>query len=188
MIFVHFHSFPFTDKTSCHNAIALAKKLTRFQYSTRIYLVPLAMIQQAIIDKVPARYRIILYRRVMLRIAESIAKKEHARALVTGDSLGQVASQTLENISVISAVVSIPILRPLIGMDKEKIIDQARKIDTYSISIEPCQDSCGYMIARRPETRAELENIISIESGIENMQILMEDALRQTEPKVINFP
>ena len=188
VIFVHFHSFPFTDKTSYRNAMTLASQLTRFQYVSHIYLVPLVKIQQAIIEQAPPKLRLILYRRMMFRIAELIAKKERAKALVTGESLGQVASQTLENITAISEVVSLPILRPLIGMEKETIVRQAKCLGTFITSIEPYDDCCSYLVPRNPETKAKLSEVQTAEGKIENWQELIKEAIKQAEVKTIGFP
>ncbi len=114
----------------------------------------------------PPETRVILYRRYMLRLAEAIAKKEKARVLVTGDSVGQVASQTIENIDAISRAVSMPILRPLIGDDKIEIVEVARKIGTYEISIQPDQDCCSLFVPKHPETRASLPDIEASEARL----------------------
>ena len=188
VFFVHFHSFPLTNKASYHNAIKLAKKLTIHQYATKIYLVPLIKVQQAIIINAPAKLRLILYRRMMLRIAAVIAKREKAKALVTGESLGQVASQTLENIVAISDVVSMPIFRPLIGMDKDEIIEQAKKIDTFNISIEPYDDCCSYLVPENPETKANLSEVQNAEEKIKDWEDLIRQAMRESEIVKIKFP
>ncbi|MDZ7264867.1 MAG: tRNA 4-thiouridine(8) synthase ThiI [candidate division KSB1 bacterium] len=188
VIFVHFHSFPFTDKSSYHNAIKLAQQLTRYQYHSQLYLVPLAKIQEAIIMQAPTKLRLILYRRMMFRLAELIARRERARALVTGESLGQVASQTLDNIAAISDVVSIPVLRPLIGMDKEWIVQQAKEINTFAISTEPYDDCCSYLVPKSPETHAKLEEVQAAENRIENWQELIKEAVRDAEIKKMEFP
>lgn len=188
IIFIHFHSFPFTDKSSYHNAIKLANQLTKYQYTSRIYLVPLVKVQEAIIMHAPAKLRLILYRRAMFQIAEIIAKKEKARALVTGESVGQVASQTLENIAAISEVVSIPILRPLIGVDKEWIVEQAKAIETFATSTEPYDDCCSYLVPKNPETHAKLEEVHAAENNIENWQDLIRDAVKDAEIKKFAFP
>lgn len=188
VIFVHFHSFPFTNKSSYHNAIMLAQQLTRYQYNSRLYLVPLAKIQEAIIMQAPTKLRLILYRRMMFRLAELIAGRERARALVTGESLGQVASQTLENIAAISEVVTLPILRPLIGVDKEWIVQQAKEIGTFAISTEPYDDCCSYLVPKNPETHAKLEEVHAAEDALENWQELIGDALKQAELKKMGFP
>ncbi len=188
IIFVHFHSFPFTEKSSYYNALALARRLTQYQYRSKVYLIPLAKLQEAIILKAPPKLRVILYRRMMFRLAEWVARKEKAKALVTGESLGQVASQTLENIAAISNVVSVPILRPLIGMDKEEIIEQARALGTFETSTEPYDDCCSYLVPQHPETRAKLSEVELAESQIDNMNVLLREAIEQTEVKTIKFP
>jgi len=188
VIFIHFHSFPFTEKTSYYNAQILAKKLTTFQNKSLIYFVPLAKIQEAIILGVPSKFRIIMYRRMMYRIAELIARKENAKALVTGESVGQVASQTLENIIAISEVVTLPVLRPLIGSDKEEIIKQAQKLGTFKTSIEPYDDCCSYLLPKSPETRAKLDEVHSAETRIENREELVQEALRDAEIEIFRFP
>jgi thiamine biosynthesis protein ThiI len=188
VIFCHFHSFPFTEKSSYYNALSLAKRLTEYQYGSKIYLVPLAKLQEAIILKAPPRLRVILYRRMMFRLAEVIARKEKAKALITGESLGQVASQTLENISAISQVISLPILRPLIGMDKEEIVSQARTLGTYETSTEPYDDCCSYLVPQHPETKARLSDVLLAESQITDLEALLRESIDQTEVKVMKFP
>lgn len=188
VIFVHFHSFPFTDKSSYHNSIKLASELTKFQYKTRLYLVPLVKIQEAIILHAPAKLRLLLYRRMMFRIAEIVARKEKAKALITGESVGQVASQTLENIMAVSEVVSLPVLRPLIGMDKEWIIEQAKELETFATSIEPYDDCCSYLVPKNPETHAKLDEIRAAESKIENWQEMIREAVKEAELKKMEFP
>jgi len=188
VIFVHFHSFPFTEKTSYHNALALAQQLTRFQYQTKIYLAPLAVIQQAIIESALPKLRLILYRRMMFRLAQIIARKEEAKALVTGESLGQVASQTLENITATSEVTTMPIFRPLIGMDKEEIIAQAKALGTFSTSIEPYDDCCSYLVTANPETKAKLHEVHAAEDKMENWQDLLSKAMAEAEMKIFQFP
>ncbi len=187
-IFVHFHSFPFTEKTSHYNAIALARHLTQYQYQSKIYSVPLAEIQKAIILAAPTKLRVILYRRMMFRIAEQIARREKAKALVTGESLAQVASQTIENITAISEVVTYPVLRPLIGMDKEEIVKTAQKIGTFEMSIEPYDDCCSYLVPPNPETKAKLYQVHAAEQKIENWEQLLKDAIYNSEFETLRFP
>ena len=165
--FVHFHSFPYTNKESQEKAKQVATLLAQNQLRSRIYLVPFADIQRKIMVETPMESRVILYRRYMLRLAEKIAFKEKARALVTGDSLGQVASQTLENIDVISRAVPMPVLRPLVGTDKEEIVSVGRRIGTYEISILPDQDCCSLFVPKHPETRANLKKIEGVEEGLD---------------------
>ena len=188
VVFVHFHSYPFTEKSSVYNAVDLAKKLTAYQNSSRVYIVPLGDIQKEIIIASPPKLRVVMYRRMMFRLAEAVAKKEGARALVTGESLGQVASQTLENIAAISEVVSLPVLRPLIGMEKEEIINTARRLGTFETSIEPFDDCCSFLIPPRPETKARLDEVHTVEEKMGNWQALLDRALEDTEIEVLEFP
>jgi thiamine biosynthesis protein ThiI len=173
-IFVHFHSFPYTNKESQEKAKQLALQLSQFQLRARLYLIPFAEVQRHIMVDTPAETRVILYRRYMMRLAEKIAWREKARVLVTGDSVGQVASQTIENIDVISRAVAMPILRPLIGDDKNDIIQIARRIETFDISIQPDQDCCSLFVPKHPETRARLDQIEASES-----RLLVDDAMKQ---------
>ena len=186
--FVHFHSFPFTEKSSYYNAIELVRRLTVFQYHSRLYLVPLAEIQRAIIAAAPAKLRIVLYRRVMLRLAERIAGRERCPALVTGDSLGQVASQTLHNIAAVSEAGHLPVLRPLIGLDKEEIIRIARRIGTFEVSTEPYDDCCSFMAPPNPETNAKPAEVLEAERRIMKMGELLQNALAKIEIERFSFP
>ncbi len=188
VVFVHFHSFPLTNKASYHNAIKLAKMLTKYQYHTNIYMIPLIPIQEKIILNAPVKFRLLLYRRMMVRLAEMVAQKERAKALVTGESLGQVASQTLENIAATSEVATIPILRPLIGFDKEEIISLARKIGTFDVSTEPFDDCCSYMVPENPETKAKLREIRRAEEKLGDWEQVLEEIFNQAEVVHLQFP
>jgi len=179
-IFVHFHSFPYTNKESQEKAKQLAGVLADYQIQSRLYLVPFAEVQRHIMVDTPNETRVILYRRYMMRIAEQIARREGVRALVTGDSVGQVASQTIENIDVISRAVSMPILRPLIGEDKVDIVDLARRIGTYEISIQPDQDCCSLFVPKHPETKANLTDVEKSESRLDVGEVIKQ-ALQATE-------
>jgi tRNA uracil 4-sulfurtransferase len=159
LIFVHFHSTPYLDQTSQEKVRQLVTELTRCQYQSRLYLIPFGEIQRQIVAAVARPLRVILYRRMMLRIAEQVARREKCQALITGESLAQVASQTLENIAVIEEASRLPILRPLVGMDKQEIIDQARRIGTYEISSIPDQDCCQLFVPKHPATRARLADV-----------------------------
>jgi thiamine biosynthesis protein ThiI len=152
IVFVHFHSQPFADRTSQEKAIELVRLLTRYQFTSRLYLVPFGEIQQEVVSHVTGRLRVLVYRRLMLRIAEQIAQKEGAQALVTGESLGQVSSQTVENITAIEQASTLPILRPLIGMDKDEITQQAQQIGSYDVSVIPDQDCCSMFLPRQVAT------------------------------------
>jgi len=164
LIFVHFHSTPYLDKTSQEKVRQLVTALTRHQFLSRLYLVPFGEIQRQIVAAVSRPLRVVLYRRMMLRIAEGVARKEKAKALLTGESLGQVASQTLDNMSVIQQAATLPILRPLVGMDKQEIIDQARRIGTFEISSIPDQDCCQLFVPKHPATKATPREVEEAES------------------------
>jgi thiamine biosynthesis protein ThiI len=159
VIFVHFHSAPYQDNTSQEKVRQLITTLTRHQFLSRLYLVPFGEIQRQIVATVARPLRVILYRRMMLRIAEAIGRKEKAKALVTGESLGQVASQTLDNMVVVQQAARLPILRPLVGMDKQEIIDQARRIGTFDISAIPDQDCCQLFVPKHPATKARFADV-----------------------------
>jgi tRNA uracil 4-sulfurtransferase len=164
VIFVHFHSAPYQDNTSQAKVRQLLAILTRHQFLSRLYLVPFGEIQRQIVAAVARPLRVVLYRRMMLRIAEAIARKEKARGLVTGESLGQVASQTLDNMAVIQQATRLPILRPLVGMDKQEIIDQARRVGTFDISSIPDQDCCQLFVPKHPATKARFADVEGDES------------------------
>ncbi len=168
------------SKRSIEKTKELAKVLKAYQRRIKIYFVPFQSIQTEIKTKVLAKYRIILYRRYMLRIAEAIAKRENAKALVTGESLAQVSSQTLENIATIEAVTSMPVLRPLIGMDKSEIIDLAKKIKTYKVSIKPQEDCCTLFIPKHPATRSSTKRIEELEKRLDT-KMLVEKAIKASE-------
>ena len=161
--FVHFHAYPILSRASQEKARELAQLLTTWQQRSRLYLVPFGEIQQQVVLGVPGPMRVVIYRRLMLRIAERIARSRHAQALVTGDVVGQVASQTLENLAVVGNVATLPLFRPLIGMDKEEITAEAIKLGTYPISIIPDQDCCTLFTPRNPLTRARLSDIEAAE-------------------------
>ena len=185
-IFVHFHSLPHTTPESLEKVRQLVSILTEYQYRSKIYMIPFADLQRQVVAFTPAETRVILYRRLMMRLAEEIARREGAHALVTGESIGQVASQTLENLRVVSEATHLPILRPLIGEDKEEIIAVARRIGTFSISILPHEDCCSLFVPRHPETRAKLDGIQRIESRLE-INPMVQEALNQMQTERIEF-
>ena len=164
--FVHFHSYPILSRASQEKARELVRLLTGFQQQSRLYLVAFGDIQQQVVLSVPGPMRVVVYRRLMLRIAERIARLRRAQALVTGDVVGQVASQTLENLAVIGNVASLPLFRPLIGMDKEEITAEAIRLGSYPISIIPDQDCCTLFTPRNPMTRAKLMEIEAAEQAL----------------------
>jgi tRNA uracil 4-sulfurtransferase len=185
--FVHFHSYPILSRASQDKARQLVELLTRWQQRSRLYLVPFGDIQQQVVLAVPGPMRVVVYRRLMMRIAEQIARARGAKALITGEVVGQVASQTLENLAVISNVAALPIFRPLIGMDKEEITAEATKLGSYPISIIPDQDCCTLFTPRHPQTRARLPQVESAEAALP-IQDFVDRALREAVVEDFQFP
>lgn len=185
--FVHFHSYPILSRASQDKARELVRLLTTWQHRSRLYLVAFGEIQQQVVLAVPAPMRVVVYRRLMLRIAAAIAKLRRAQALVTGDVIGQVASQTLENLAVIGAVTTLPLFRPLIGMDKDEITAEAQRIGTYPISIIPDQDCCTLFTPRNPMTRARLDQIAQAEEALP-VAALVEGAVAAAVVEDFHFP
>ncbi len=184
-VFIHFYSYPYTDKASLEKVIEIAEILAAFNYRSTVYLVPFADLQQTIVAETPAPFRVLLYRRMMTRIAQRVAATVDAEALVTGESLAQVASQTLTNLRTIEAIAEIPILRPLIGEDKIEIIEKAQKIGTYDVSTRPHQDCCSLFVPKHPATRASLIALEDAESGLD-VDALVENALNNLEKQIID--
>jgi thiamine biosynthesis protein ThiI len=166
VLLVHFHSYPILSRASQEKVREIAALLTRYQLRSRLLLVPFGALQQQIVLSVAPEIRVVIYRRVMLRIAEQLARKTHARALVTGEVIGQVASQTLDNLTTIGGATKMQILRPLIGMDKDEITAEAERIGTYPISIIPDQDCCTLFTPRHPATRARLSEVEQAEQAL----------------------
>jgi len=185
--FVHFHSYPLVSAASREKACDLAAHLTRYEARSTLMLVPFAEVQRAIVARAPRPLRVVLYRRFMLRIASALAAQVGAQALVTGESLGQVASQTLENMTVIERAASLPIFRPLVGMDKNEIINEARRLGTFETSILPDQDCCSLFVPAHPETRARLDQVEAAEAPFDVAQ-MVDDAVRRTEVVRNVFP
>ncbi|MDO8794459.1 MAG: hypothetical protein Q7J25_07565, partial [Vicinamibacterales bacterium] len=148
---------------------------------------PFGDIQQQALLTIPGPMRVVVYRRLMLRIAERIARSRRSLALVTGDAVGQVASQTLENLAVVGHVATLPLFRPLIGMDKEEIMDEARRLGTYPISIIPDQDCCTLFTPRNPQTKARLHEIERAEALLP-IDELVEKAVAEAEVAEFEFP
>ena len=185
--FIHFHSYPILSRASQDKARELASLLTRWQLHSRLFLVAFGDIQQQVVLAVPGPMRVVVYRRLMLRIAERIARARRAQALVTGEVVGQVASQTLENLSVIARATTLPILRPLIGMDKEEITAEAQALGSYPVSIIPDQDCCTLFTPRHPLTRARLEDVERAEQALD-VDGLVERAVREAVSEEFVFP
>jgi len=164
--FVHFHSYPILSRASQEKAQELVTLLTQWQQRSRLFLVAFGEIQQQVVLAVPGPIRVIVYRRLMMRIAERIGLARGAQALVTGDVVGQVASQTLENLAVVENVVRLPVFRPLIGMDKDEITAESIRLGSYPISIIPDQDCCTLFTPRNPQTKARLAHIEAAEAAL----------------------
>ena len=184
---VNFHAFPLQDHTMIDKVRDLAEILTRWQLKTRLFLVPFGTVQQTIVASCPAPLRVVLYRRFMLRIAEVLATRHQAKALVTGESLGQVASQTLDNLAVIGAVARLPVLRPLVGMDKDEITVEARRLGSFDVSTLPDQDCCQLFVPRSPALAATLEQTLRAEQALD-VAGLVAAAVAATEEERRRFP
>ena len=165
-IWLHFHSFPLVSNFSIEKVKELAKVYLKYQPKLKIYFIPFQKNQLEIKAKTPANYRVLLYRRLMFQIAENIALKENCQALITGESLGQVSSQTLTNIKIIEEKIKTPVLRPLIGWDKEEIIDLAKEIGTYNISIKPQEDCCTLFVPKHQTAQGNLEVVEKLEKKL----------------------
>jgi thiamine biosynthesis protein ThiI len=185
--FVHFHSVPFLSRASQDKARRLAEVLTRYQLRSALYLVPFGELQRQITVNVPGDLRVVVYRRFMLRIAERIARERRARALVTGEVVGQVASQTLDNMAVIDRAAELPVFRPLVGMDKEEIILQAQRIGTFDISTLPDEDCCTLFTPRHPETHARPYQVDDVERSLPIAE-LVDEALARACVERLSFP
>jgi thiamine biosynthesis protein ThiI len=184
---IHFHSYPFLSRTSQDKARDLAQILTRYQMRSRLHLVPFGELQRQITLSVPGPLRVVVYRRMMLRIAERLARRVRAQALVTGEVVGQVASQTLDNMAVISAATQLPVLRPLVGMDKEEITAEAERLGTYRISVIPDEDCCTLFTPRHPATRARFRDVDSAESTLP-IHDMIETAVAATVVERFAYP
>ncbi len=185
--FIHFHSYPILSRASIDKARQLVELLTHYQLHSRLYLVAFGDLQQQVLLSVPAPMRVVIYRRLMLRIAERIARNRDAQALVTGDVVGQVASQTLENLSVIGQAATLPIFRPLIGMDKEEITAEAQRLGTYPVSIIPDQDCCTLFTPRNPLTRSRLRDVEAAEQVL-RVDDLLDRAATEAAVEDFQFP
>ena len=186
-VFVHFSGRPLVSRASEEKVQELVQLLTTYQYHSQLYIVPFGEIQREIVANAPAPFRVVLYRRIMVRIAEEVARRENCWALVTGDSLGQVASQTAENLSVVEEAAELPILRPLIGMDKIEITEQAQQLGSFTTSIEPDQDCCKLFVPLYPSTRTKVADIHRIERGLE-ISTLVKQGVEKAELSTFTFP
>ncbi|MDF0666792.1 MAG: tRNA 4-thiouridine(8) synthase ThiI [Nitrospira sp.] len=185
--FIHFSGRPLVSRASEEKVHDLVRHLTTFQYESRLYVIPFGEIQREIVLSTPAPFRVVLYRRMMVRIAEELARREQCWALATGDSLGQVASQTPQNLCAIEEAAELPILRPLIGMDKREIIDEARRLGTYETSIEPDQDCCKLFVPPHPSTKTRLDDVHRVERLID-VSTLVKRGVEKAELTEFSFP
>ena len=181
---VHFYSYPYTSERARDKVVELTRLVSRYAGEIRLHLVPFTDIQMTIYEKCPEKETTILMRRLMMRIAEIIAREEGAQALITGESLGQVASQTLEALAVTNDAVSMPVFRPLIGFDKDEIMDVARRIGTYETSILPYEDCCTVFVPKHPVTKPKLDELRASEAAVDFTEMI-EKALENTEVMVI---
>lgn len=181
---VHFHSFPYTSAQAKQKVLDLASIVKKYTLRMTVDVVSFTEIQTAIHERCPEEYMITIMRRFMMRIAEKLARINGCGAVVTGESLGQVASQTLESITSTNAVAHIPVFRPLIGFDKEEIIDIAHKIGTYETSILPYEDCCTIFLPKRPVTKPRLSAVEKVESALD-VETLVQNALQNVETVVI---
>ena len=177
---VHYHSYPYTSDRAKEKVLDLARKLSFSCCGIKVYVVPFTEIQMEIHEKCPEEYTTLIMRRYMMRIAERIARETESEALVTGESIGQVASQTMTALGTTDAVVQMPVFRPLIGFDKSEIIETARKIGTLEISEQPFEDCCTVFTPRHPATHPKMEKILEGESRLEE-EALIQRALDGTE-------
>src|SRR5699024_8776734 len=183
---IHFFSYPYTSEKAKEKVLELAHLLTRYCGRMTVDVVGFTEIQEAIRDHCPEEYFTLIMRRFMMRIAEKIAREHGCRALVTGENLGQVASQTMEAMAVTGAVVNLPMFHPLIGMDKEEIVTIARKIGTLETSILPYEDCCTVFTPRHPKTKPELAQVEAAEAALD-VESLVERALANTEKVQVKY-
>ena len=182
---VHFHSHPYTSDRAKEKVIDLAKLISVYTGKIRLHIVPFTEIQLAIIEQCPKNYLTLIMRRIMMQIAQRLAEQDGAKALITGESIGQVASQTMESLAVTDHAVSMPVFRPCIGMDKEEIVAISKKIDTYETSILPYEDCCTIFVPKHPKTRPDVEEIVEAEKLLTNLDEMVERAMAEVETIMI---
>lgn len=178
---VYFHAHPYTSDRAKEKVLELARRVSVYSGPICVYVVPFTEIQLDIYEKCQHEKMTIIMRRQMMRIAEKIAAKEKAQCLITGESLGQVASQTLASLNCTNAVCKLPVFRPVIGFDKQEIIDIAQKIDTFETSILPYEDCCTIFVAKHPTTQPRLEAIIESEEPLVNIEEQIDRAVNDSE-------
>ena len=182
--YIHFHSVPSTSIQSINNVKSILMQLSKYQIQCSLYSVPLLSIQEKIMKNISSKYWVIFFRKAMYSISELLAKQLSINALITGENVGQVASQTISNIRAASDAVNIPVLRPLAGMNKEEIVNIAEDIGTYEISIKPYEDCCSFFVPKHPATSANLAEVQNMEKAI-RLEQYYEDLLQQiTEERI----
>lgn len=182
---VHFHSHPYTSDRAKEKVIDLAKIISEYTGEIKLHIVPFTDIQLDIIDKCPKEYLTIIMRRLMMQIAERISIESGSQALITGESIGQVASQTMESLAVTDNAVNIPVFRPCIGMDKEEIVTISKKIDTYETSILPYEDCCTIFVPKHPKTKPSIPEIVEAEKLLTDPEGMMNKAIEEREILII---
>jgi len=183
-LLMHFHAYPQTSRAAIEKVEDLAKVLSDVCGPLKLAMVPLLDAQKEIALVAPEKLRVILYRRLMMRVAEEWGKKHKAKALITGESVGQVASQTLENMGAVENATTLPVLRPLAGMNKQEIIDRARVIGTHDISVLPHDDTCTVFMPKHPETKAKLEDVLAAEALYDSSK-LVADMIQKIEVQIV---
>ncbi len=181
---VHFHSFPYTSMQAKQKVLDLAKLVKKYSLRMTVDVVSFTEIQTVIHEKCPEEYMITIMRRFMMRIAEKLARINGYGAVITGESLGQVASQTLESITSTNSVANIPVFRPLIGFDKDEIIEIAERIGTFKTSILPYEDCCTIFLPKKPVTKPRLDAVLKVESALD-VDTLVNNAMQNIETIVI---
>ena len=187
VLLIHFHSYPILSRASQEKVREIAALLTRHQLQSRLVMVAFGALQQQVLLAVPSGLRVVVYRRLMLRIAEQLARRWHARALVTGEVVGQVASQTLDNLTTIAGATAMEVLRPLVGMDKDEITAEARRIGTLAISTIPDQDCCQLFTPKHPATKAKRRDVEIAEQTLPIDEIVTH-AARAATVEEFKFP
>lgn len=178
---VHFHSHPYTSDRAKEKVIDLAKIMSEYTGKIILHVVPFTEIQLEIIDKCPKNYLTVIMRRIMMRIAEKLAQRDDCAAIITGESIGQVASQTMESLVCTDAAVQKPVFRPLIGMDKEEIVEISKRMNAYETSILPYEDCCTIFVPKHPKTKPCLSEIEEAEKSLVNIEAMIDRAIEETE-------
>lgn len=185
---VYFHSPPYTSERAKEKVVDLAKILSVYAGAIKLHVVPFTDIQLSIIENCPKEYLTIIMRRLMMRIAEKIARQNGSLALITGESVGQVASQTMESLYCTDSAVNMPVFRPCIGMDKEEIVRISKKIDAYETSIQPYEDCCTIFVPKHPKTKPSLGEIVKAEENLGDACAALDKAIADTEIIEVKYP